>query len=301
MVMYGYIEPDNKLVAYAPTEVAIQELYAGAATIKPGMLVGRGADDSKCVLATIGTAAVMPLGVAGYEQSFLGNSSYTSQRPATITTAYASGAKVPILSGTNFVLPLKLAIGFASTKGDRLASFTDGTVIPFIPVMGGFAIKIPFEKNATEKDTGIDLPAGVIVTGAFIEVTENVAASTVDVGLLSTEASGDADGFIDGASAASKGFVFPVNQAAAAASLTAGELISTDIKSADSTAIFFALPKSYVTDGTTKSITYTTSDHEIEGNIYIVCQATGMVDVGRAEKTVSASTSIQTQMAMVNI
>lgn len=301
MVMWGFIEPDNKLVTYAPTEIAMQELYASVATLKAGYLTGHGADDSKCLLATIGTSGVNPLGVVGYEQSFLGSSSYTSQRPSALTSAFASGAKIPILSGTNFVLPLKLAAGFATVKGDRLASFTGGTVVPYIPAEGGFAIKVPFTKSTTEKDTGIDLPAGVIVTNAFVEVTTNVAASTIDVGLLSTEASGNADGFLDGVSCAAAGFVFPITSDTTAANITMGALIQTPIKSNDSTPIYAAIPEAHVCDGTTKSITYTTSDHAIAGNIYIVCQAKGMIDVGRAEKTVSSSTSVQNQMAMVNI
>ena len=302
MVIFGYKTPTNKLVAYAQNEIAMQELYAGVANIKPGMLVGRVTDDSKCTIATIGTSGVVPYGVAGYEQSFLGSTSYTSQRPSAITSAYASGAFVPILSGTNFVLSLQLAANFATVKGDRLCSFTSGTVAPYVSAQGGFALKIPFTNSeAAEVDTGIDLPAGVMVTGAFVEVTTAVADGTIDVGLLSTEASGDADGFLNGVSCATAGFIMPINQAAVAATLTAGELISTAIKSADSTAIFFAFPKTHVTYGTAKSITYTTADKKIAGNIYLVCQAKGMIDVGRAEKTVATSTSVQNVMSMVNI
>ncbi len=69
MVMFGYIQPTNKLIAYAQTEVPMQELYAEVATIKPAHLVMRGTTDSDILLATMETKP--PLGIAGYEQSSL--------------------------------------------------------------------------------------------------------------------------------------------------------------------------------------------------------------------------------------
>ncbi|HAM41495.1 MAG TPA: hypothetical protein DCP69_09200 [Candidatus Omnitrophica bacterium] len=44
-------------------------------------------------------------------------------------------------------------------------------------------------------DTGIDLPKGAVVNDVWIEVATGFALSSVSVGLLSTEASGDTDGF----------------------------------------------------------------------------------------------------------
>ena len=44
-------------------------------------------------------------------------------------------------------------------------------------------------------DTGIDLPKGAVVTDVWVEVATGFALSSVSVGLLSTEASGDTDGF----------------------------------------------------------------------------------------------------------
>jgi len=35
---YGFVEPDNKVIAYAPNTILIQEEKAEAATIKPGMV-----------------------------------------------------------------------------------------------------------------------------------------------------------------------------------------------------------------------------------------------------------------------
>ena len=298
MVMFGYIQPTNKLIAYAQTEVPMQELYAEVATIKPAHLVMRGTTDSDILLATMETKP--PLGIAGYEQSFLGCASYTSQRPATIDTAYANGAKVPVLSGTNFVLPLRLAANFAVVKGDRLCSFTDGTVAPYVPVGDGFALKIPFTKQVSAKDTGIDLPAGVVITGAFIDVTTEISGSHIDVGFINAVESGDEDGLIDGAATTAAGMVAPINyDAAAAAGLTCGDYIATEVTTGGT--VFFGLPKDYVCNGTIKSLSYTTSNHAVVGNIFVVVRSRGIVDVGRAEKTLAKSTSEQDIMAMVNI
>ena len=302
-MVFGFIHPINKFLAAAPNTVFLQELKSAVATIKPGNLVARVTDDTKGTLATIGTN--VPIGVAGYEQSFLGSTSYTSARPATLLTAYASDVHVPIISGTNFAGCLKLTPGFVVTKGDRLASFSDGNVVPYISMMGGFAIKVPFEKSITEVDTGIELPQYTIVTDAFTEVVTNASSGTLEAGILSTEASGDLNGFIDIADCATAGLIMPVLSGTAVTNLTVGELLSTDMTgSTGSTAAdpaTWALKTAYVCDGTTKTIAYKTSDHTITGNIVLVIQAKGMIDVGAAEETLSVSASVQDVMARVSI
>lgn len=66
-----------------------------------------------------------------------------------------------------------------------------------------------FNAGATETDTGLDLPVNTIVKNALVEVITVDATETVDIGLLSSETAGDADGFIVAASVASAGFVKP--------------------------------------------------------------------------------------------
>jgi len=59
-------------------------------------------------------------------------------------------------------------------------------------------IRFYFDANISrggETDTGIDLPLGAVVTDVWIEVATGFALSSVSVGLLSTEASGDTNGF----------------------------------------------------------------------------------------------------------
>jgi hypothetical protein len=68
---------------------------------------------------------------------------------------------------------------------------------------------VPFASNTTETDTGVDFPKNSFVRPPLIEVVTAHSAKTIDVGLLSSETNGDADGFIVGASLASTGFVRP--------------------------------------------------------------------------------------------
>ena len=49
--------------------------------------------------------------------------------------------------------------------------------------------------RGAETDTGIDLPIGALVTDVWVEVATGFALSSVSVGLLSTEASGNTSGF----------------------------------------------------------------------------------------------------------
>ncbi len=49
--------------------------------------------------------------------------------------------------------------------------------------------------KGAEVNTGVDLPVGAVVDDVWIEVATGTARASVSVGLLSTDASGDADGF----------------------------------------------------------------------------------------------------------
>lgn len=112
MGYYGFVEPDNKIIAYAPNTILIQEEKAEAATIKPGMVVMKGTNDDDVVACDGVTKA--PFGIAGYEQSFLGAASSTSNRPANVDTAYAKDARVPVLGGGGFVAMMHLAPGIGT-------------------------------------------------------------------------------------------------------------------------------------------------------------------------------------------
>ena len=65
------------------------------------------------------------------------------------------------------------------------------------PFQRDHLLVLPFGvSDNSETDTGIDLPANMLVKDAFIRVTTVDATETLDVGLLSSESGGDADGFL---------------------------------------------------------------------------------------------------------
>ena len=82
--------------------------------------------------------------------------------------------------------------------------------------------------TGSEQDIGLDLPAQSIVLAAFVIVATAEATGTtktLDVGLLSSESGGDADGFLDGLSVAATGLIFPT---LASGAQTLGALLSVD-------------------------------------------------------------------------
>ena len=298
MGYYGFVEPDNKVIAYAPNTVLIQEEKAEAATIKPGMVVMKGTNDDDVVICDGVTKA--PFGVAGYEQSFLGAASSTSNRPANVDTAYAKDARVPVLGGGGFVAMMHLAPGVGTVKGDLLASWGGGTVVPVVPMPGGYGVRIPFAKKTDEFDTGVDLPEGIIVSDVIVEVTNKVASATIDVGLLYAEDTngGDADGFLDAEDCGTaNGFVKHKTVALTSdiTPLTLGAYLKeADI--ADATATAGAqtcrIPNYHVVGDGQVSVSYSTSDSTaLTGNIYVVCAAPGFQIVGRAEETLAVATA----------
>jgi hypothetical protein len=243
-------------------------------------LVTKGTTDGDAAVCDSDDGA---FGWIGFEQTFAPN------MPTDIDTAYEAGDDVTILSGPGCIVR-----GYGSGaigKGDLVCPDDDGQVRKYYPNQ---TMSIPFEKKTSEFDSGYDLPTGAVITDIVVEVTTNVAASTIDVGILSTEASGDANGFIDGLSCATAGTIATINANTTTGNVTRGELISTKIKSADATPIYAAIPKTWVCDGTSKSVSYTTSDHNIEGYIHIMYNEPGYDNrvVGIAEETISSAGDI---------
>lgn len=96
-------------------------------------------------------------------------------------------------------------------------------------------LRIPFDiadtTAATETDTGHDLPAKCAVHpwGMGLDVTALDATEDIDVGLLSSESGGDADGFMDAVSTAALGLAlatvgFTVGASATYVDLTGGDV-----------------------------------------------------------------------------
>ncbi|MRR49368.1 MAG: hypothetical protein EG825_00395 [Rhodocyclaceae bacterium] len=130
--------------------------------------------------------------------------------------------------------------------------------------------KIPFSATdstaATEKDTGYDLPLySMVLPTPAILVTTIDATETINIGLLSSETAGDADGFIAAASVGTAGLV---NGTLANGANTMGALFEVQ----DSANAGDLAPSAHVVTGSNAtSITYTltTGSDTAEGFIIL--------------------------------
>lgn len=67
----------------------------------------------------------------------------------------------------------------------------------------------PFSANTSETDTGLDFPLNTLIYKLAVEVVTVDATETMDVGLLSTETAGDADGLLAAVDVATAAFITP--------------------------------------------------------------------------------------------
>jgi len=284
MVDSGYETPTANLVmAGTPTRLLRRNLGT-VANGYPGRLVVREEGDYD---VKVSDGILPPLGWIGYEQMA------PEYKPASISTINVVDTEVPVISGGGFsiYMPSGLAKGTIAVQGDLLASWSEGKVVPCARFANGIGIKIPFSKSVSEYDTYVDLPAGCIVRDCIVQVTTEVA-STIDVGILSSEANGDADGFLVGESVAVTGFAIHSLVDAVAANNTLGALlVESDIKSADTTALYASIPVGYICDGTAVSVSYTTGDATMAGYIYLIIDSPGVEIVGRAGAAADASSA----------
>lgn len=131
---------------------------------------------------------------------------------------------------------------------------------------------IPFSSadisDATETDTGFDLPtnAAVLPEGLGADVTNAASTETISFGILSSEAGGDADGFAallsigSAVSVVAKNTVTVGSNESFLASTTLGVLLNdfavgTDVNEDTGQ----SSKKAYICDGTAKSISITTT------------------------------------------
>ncbi len=287
MVEIGFKKPNNAVIQgpYKGGSPLVEFLDVGTvANMYPGRLVQRENTDYDTKVGGVGSGNKDPFGWLGYEQAS------DNFRPATRATIYVLDDVAPVHSGAGFRVRASLAAGFTVNKGDLLGAWSNGEVMgPLISTPAGLALRIPFTKNASELDTSIDIAAGIMAYDAFVDITTLAASSTVDFGILSGEAGGDADGFLDGVSGAAAGVVYPDLNDTTEANLTLGVLLGDHIKSGDTTPEFSPIRKAYIFDGTAKSLTYTTSNHSVAGNLYLTLGGPGFMAVARAEETVDAS------------
>jgi hypothetical protein len=73
---------------------------------------------------------------------------------------------------------------------------------------------------------------------------------------------------------------------------TLGALLTeTDIKSADTTALYLSVANAYLVPAGGKEVTYTTTDHDVAGEIILIIESPGVVPVGKLEITANAASA----------
>jgi hypothetical protein len=137
------------------------------------------------------------------------------------------------------------------------------------PMRSRQTVAIPFgASNNVETDTGLDLPANCLLTAydVSLRVTTADATETIDVGLLSSESGGDADGIITLGDVGTTGWRELLPQITGGSTIDftpvgyVGALLATKITGSDVVATVGGFTsKRYRTDGTAKSITWTGS------------------------------------------
>lgn len=282
MAYLGIQPPANTIVFGGNAHKIIQKIET-ATGCYPGRLVIKGTNDDD---VKIGDGINTPAGWLGYEQAD------PEFAPDSITSLYAVNAQAPVMAGPGFIkMPSGLAAKTVATKNDYLLSWSNGLVVPGVYLGGRLAVKVPFSKSLTEVQT-ITLPAGAIVRAVIPYCVTNASGGTIDIGTLSSD-SGDADGFVDGASLTNAGFVLPNIADTTAGSITVGALLKEHavVDATASTPYTVAVQNGYVVPAGGKVLTYATSDHTVAGFIYVVMESPGIIPVGKALLSANAASA----------
>ncbi|MBC2746202.1 MAG: hypothetical protein HF975_04200 [ANME-2 cluster archaeon] len=299
MVDLGYSKITNDvIIGQSPRRVDLN--IETATDMYPGRLAAKGTTDFDLVVCN---ALLPPGGWLGYG---LANS---AAKPTNRATAYAADKVAPLHKGAGFPVRTQLAAGAKVDRYNLVANWASGQVIgPVSQGDGGIWLTVPFVKKTSEFDTTIELPANMIVKDTLVEVITNVASGTIDVGLLSSEAGGDADGFVDGQDCATAGIYRPgatlttgsnevyysaAVRGALLRALTAGSDVATDVGTYEENI--------HLCDGTAKSLSYTTSDHTITGNIHLLLVHPNFQVIAQADETIDASAAAAALWAMSRI
>ena len=289
MATSGYQTPVGKVVVKGQVPDIRHLNVESATSLKPGKLLEAGSSIYDVVVAS-GDAP--PIGWLGYEDTVPNN------RKEAISTAPVAAEEHSVLAGGGFVIYAWLDKGPTALQGDDCYSWGTGNVVTGYELHGHKCVRVPFSKNTSEADTGLHVPANVVIHWAAIEVTSAVASGTIDVGMgAGSETGHDADGILDAAPTSTAGINALNMVDATAASITgSGALIDeVEIKDATGTPVF--TPIRYFPglkcDGTLVSLSYTTSDHASTGYIMLAVSGPGIKKVGTCAKAVTASSSAE--------
>ena len=281
----GYVTPTQNIIVRGTSPLLHRRNIGSATNMYPGRIVVREATDYDI---KVGDGILPPLGWLGYEDF------NETERPATIDTIATADTEGPVHAGGGFAIRGTLHAGTVAVQGDLLASWSDGLVIPAILIGGVPAIKVPFSKNATLKDTGIDIPAGAWVGLPQVYVTTHHDSGTIDIGLgAGTETGHDADGLVDGLSLNTEDGKWATHDFvnSTEGSITVGVLLDeAHLKDAGNAyAPVLTNNFGHICDGTCVSLDYTTSDHAVAGYFYVPVMSPGVQIVGKAGASADAS------------
>lgn len=142
-----------------------------------------------------------------------------------LSTLYSNVARASLsnpITRAQFATDDALKFYSASASHDIVLAHSDGSMAKYASVSQSMhrlvlnrdgldkVVVVAFGvSSAAETDTGVDLPYGSHVTDVLVEVVTADSGQTLDVGLLSTETSGDANGFIAAITMTNTGFVKP--------------------------------------------------------------------------------------------
>ena len=180
----------------------------------------------------------------------------------------------------NTITSLDISILTAAGDAILLAGTTPGLTRVTVDVSSReqlLVIPWLFLAGGTVVDTGLDMPANMLVEFAGVRVTAIDAGETIDFGTLAGEAGGDENGFITLASIATLGMVELEPQITGGTNIDyvgtnyVGVLLCTTIAGADAVATVGGYTrKRYRTDGTAKSLVYTPSSSDTgRGYLYL--------------------------------
>jgi hypothetical protein len=148
---------------------------------------------------------------------------------------------------------------------------------------GIFVLEFDIARASGETDTGYDFQKGDLVypqCSVQVRTAEATGTKTIDVGILSSEVGGDADGFLDGCSTATVGVVTltatatdGTNQNFWAAAPKLGALLRAgDLGGDVAGTAGVMIPVPWVCDGVAVSLTYTlgSAATELDSKGYVV-------------------------------
>lgn len=277
---WGHTDPEDQNTNLVDSVSALLSVTAGAAAANKAVVLDSNKRIDEIVVGTLKLGA--------------GAGAAVTSTPAELNKLDGAGANVTAANLDELTGGGDTALhthALAEGASDVTATAAEVNQAADLSANGGLIrvkkLAIGATPTGAEQDTTWDLPAKSVVLDVFVDVTTAEATGgtkTLDVGLSSGEAGGDADGFLDGINVASTG-VKKGNFAAtaggnntyvgAAATHTIGALLSFLVAGEDVAGggDGVAARTPHVCDGVAVSVTFTAGSNdwaEFRGDIYVV-------------------------------